>query len=73
VLALGHGADQAGCSQYFEALVDANKKLRRNDCTLNGTELGTFDLPRDGAELARRINLDLDAAAGVLLDRRLAY
>ena len=35
---------------------------------MDRAELRAFDLPRDRAELARRINLDLDAAAGILLD-----
>jgi hypothetical protein len=36
---------------------------------LNGAELGAFDLPRDRAQLARRIDFGLDAAAGLLVDQ----
>src|ERR1700722_1451530 len=55
--------------QHFEALVDADEEFRRRRCDLDGAELGTFDLPWDRAELARRIDLALDAAAGILLDQ----
>ena len=55
---------------HFEALVDADEEFRRNDRALDGAELRALDLPRDRAELARRIDLGLDAAARILLDRR---
>ena len=64
-----HGIDQAGRRHHLEALVDADKEFRRNERALDGAELGAFDLSRNRAELARRINLGFDAAAGILLQR----
>ena len=61
--------DEARGGQHFEALIDADEEFRRNDRGLDRTELRAFDLPRDRAELARRKDLGLDAAAGILLDR----
>ena len=61
--------DEAGRRHDLEALVDADQKFRRNDQALDRAELHAFDLPLRRAQLARRIDLDLDAAAGILLDR----
>ena len=63
-----HGIDQTRRGHDLEALVDADKELRRNDCGLNGAELHALDLTRNGAQLARRIDLAFDAAAQILLD-----
>ena len=68
-LAVLDGIDEAGRGHHLEALVDADKKLRRNDGDLDRAELHALDLPRNRAQLARRIDLALDAAAGILLDR----
>src|SRR3984885_600464 len=67
-MALSRRGDEAGRRQHLETLVDTDEELRRNGGPLDGAEWPAFDLPRDRAELARRINLDLDAAAGILLD-----
>ena len=45
--------EQTRCSEDLEAPVDADQELRRADPGLDGALLGAFDLPRDGAELAR--------------------
>ena len=68
-LALGHGLDESGGRQHLEALVDADQKFGRNDQALDGAELHALGLPLYRAQLARRIDLGLDAAAGILLDR----
>ena len=47
--ALLHRTDEPRRGKYFEALVDADKKFRRNERALDGAELHAFDLPRDGA------------------------
>src|SRR6202034_1258490 len=69
-LALIHGADQARRRHQLEALVDADEEFRRNDRTLDSAELRALDLPRDRAELARRIDFGFYAPAGILLQRR---
>ena len=61
--------DEPRRRHHLETLVDADEKFRRNDRRLDGAELHAFDLARDRAELARRIDLALDAAAGIPLDR----
>ncbi len=61
---------QSGRAQRLVALIDADEKFRRPDPTLDRPELRAFDLPGNGAELARRIDFALDPAAGILLDRR---
>ena len=68
-LRLGQRVDQAGRRHHLEALVDAGIEFRRRDHALDGAELRAFDLPRDRAELARRIDFGLDAAAGLLVDQ----
>ena len=67
-LPLRDGGDEAWCRQHLKAFIDADKKLRRNDRALDGAELRAFDLARDRAKLARRVEFDFDPAAGVLLD-----
>jgi len=54
---------------HLEPVVDADEELGRKNGALDRAELRAFDLPRDRAELARGINLRLDPAAGVFLDR----
>src|SRR5579862_7395550 len=61
--------DQAWRGHYLEAIVYADEELGRNHRALNGAELCAFDLPRNRAELAGRIDFRLDAAAGILLQR----
>ena len=61
--------DQAGRRQHLETLIDADQKLRCDDLALDGAELHAFGLALDRAQLARRIDFDLDAADGILLDR----
>src|ERR1700735_30401 len=61
--------DQPGSGHHLETLVDADEEFRRNDRSLDGTELYAFDLTRDRAQLARRIDLTFDAAARIPLDR----
>ena len=68
-LAVLERIDQPRRRHHLEALVDADEELRRNDRGLDGAELHAFDLPRNRAQLARRIDLALDAAARILLDR----
>ena len=68
-LAVLERIDQARRGHHLETLVDADEKFRRNFHDLDGAELGAFDLSRDRAELARRIDLGLDAPAGILLDQ----
>ena len=63
-------ADQARRRHHLEALVDADEKFGRHDRALDRAELRALDLPRNRAQLARRIDLGLDAAAGILLQRR---
>src|ERR1700722_8481987 len=62
--------DQARRGHHLEALVDANKEFGWNGRNLDSAELSAFDLPRNRTQLARGINLALDAAAGVALYRR---
>jgi hypothetical protein len=57
------GIHKPGSRHDLEALVHADQIFGRHDRTLNGVELGTFDLSRDGAQLVGRIDLGFDAAA----------
>ena len=59
---------QAGCAQDLIAGVDAREELGRADDALNGVELGLLNHARRSSELARRIDLDLDAPVGVPLN-----
>ena len=68
-LAVLERVDQARRRHHLEALVDADEEFRRNDRGLDGAELHAFDLARDRAQLACRIDLALDAAARIPLDR----
>ncbi len=68
-LAVLEGVDHAGRRHHFEAFIDADEEFRRNDRSLDGAELHPLDLARDRAELARRVDLALDASAGIPLDR----
>ena len=68
-LSVRHGVDEARRRQHLEALIDADQKFGRNDLALDCAELHAFGLPLDRAQLARRINFNLDAAAGILFDR----
>lgn len=61
-------AEQHRRGEHAKARIDADKKVDRSDIALDIAELDAFDLARDRAELARRIDLHLDAAAGRLLD-----
>jgi len=62
--------EQAGRAERFVALVDADQEFGRPGPALDRAKLHALDLPRNGAELARRIDSGLDAAAGVLLHGR---
>src|SRR6202044_1666019 len=66
LLGLRRRGDETRSGQHFETLVDADKKLGRDDRGLDRAELGAFDLSRDGAELARRVHLRFEVAAAVL-------
>src|SRR5580692_5708817 len=68
-LAMLQRFDQSWRGHHLEALVNADEKLGRNDRRLDRAELYAFDLPRNRAELARRINLGLDASSRQPLDR----
>jgi hypothetical protein len=61
---------QSGRGHGLVAFVDTNQKLWRPHPALDRAELNAFDLARDRAELARRIDFCLDAAAGFLFDQR---
>ena len=61
-LSMFHRVDQPRRRHHLKALVEANEKLGRHDCALNGTELRAFDLTWHRAQLARRIDLGLDPA-----------
>ena len=67
-LRLGQRIDQSRRRHNLETLVDAGIEFRRRHHALDGAELSALDLPRDRAQLARRINLGLDAAVGFLVD-----
>src|SRR5580704_7438857 len=58
--------EQAGRAHRLVALVDADQKFGRAAPALDRGELHALDLPRNGAELARWIDLGFDAAAGIL-------
>ncbi len=60
--------NEARGRQHFIAFVDPSQKLGRSDIPLNRAELHAFDLPRNRSQLACRINLAFDSAAGVLFD-----
>src|ERR1700685_602887 len=61
--------DETRRRHHFETLVDADEEFRRHGRDLDGAELRAFDLPRDRAELACRIDLALDTPAGIFLDQ----
>ena len=61
--------EQAGRTHRLIALVDADQKFGRAAPALDRGELHALDLPRNGAELACRIDLGLDPAAGILFHR----
>ena len=69
LLALLHGVDEGGCGQHAKAIVEADHEFRRHHLALDGAELRALDLPRNRAQLARRVDFRLDAAAGILLQR----
>src|SRR5580704_9961988 len=58
--------EQAGRAHRLVAVVDADQELWRSPPTLDRGELHALDLPRNGAELARRIDRGFDPAAGIL-------
>ena len=58
--------EQAGHRQHLEAPVGAEEQLRRSHRRFDGAKPQAFGLPRRAAELPRRIDLDLDPAAGHL-------
>src|SRR5262249_1356624 len=66
---LWRGGERARGGRGRGALGDADQEFGRADPRLDRAELDAFDLTRNRAELARRINLALDASAGILLDR----
>ena len=66
--ALASLAEQHRRREHAEARIDADEEIDRADIALDVAELHAFDLARDRAELARRIDLHLDAAAGRFLD-----
>ena len=68
LLALRGGRDETRSGQHFEAFVDTDEELGRNNGALDRAELRAFDLTRDRTQLARRIDLDLDAAPRILFD-----
>ena len=59
--------EQAGHGQHLEAPVGADEQFGRPDRRLDGAEPQAFGLARRAAKLAGRIDLDLDAAVGDLL------
>jgi hypothetical protein len=61
-------AEQHRRGEHAETRIDADKKVDRSDIALDIAELDAFDLARDRAELARWIDLDLDAAIRGFLD-----
>ena len=69
-LAFGHGFDEARRRQDFETFIDAGEEFRGHNQALDFAKLHALDLPLRRTQLARRINLDLDAAVRILLDRR---
>ena len=56
-------------AQQLGALIDADEKFGLAELDLDRPELCAPDQARDGAELARRIDLRPDAASRILLDR----
>ena len=58
---------EAGQRRHLEALIGADEQLGRPDGRLDGAEPQPLGLARRAAELARRIDLDLDAVVGRLL------
>jgi len=62
-------AEQHRRAEDTVARLKADIEVDRTDIALDGAELYAFDLAWDRSELARRINLHLDAAAGSLLQR----
>ena len=65
---VGVVAEQHRRREHAEARIDADEEIDRPDIALDIAELDAFDFARDRAELACRIDLHLDAAAGGLLD-----
>src|ERR1700682_4156822 len=68
-LILRAGGEQAGRAHRLVALVDADQKFGRPAPALDRGKLHALDLPRNGAELARRIDLGFDQAPRVLFYR----
>ena len=66
--ALASSRNSIGAREHAEARIDADEEIDRPDIALDAAELHAFDLARDRAELASRVDLHLDAAAGGLLD-----
>src|ERR1700683_83798 len=63
VLNAGH---EARGGQHLVAIVDTDQKLGWADIALNRAELHAFDLARYWPELACRVDLAFDPAAGIL-------
>jgi len=61
-------AEQHRCGEHAETGIDPNKKIDRSDIALDIAELDAFDLARDRAELACRIDLDFYTAVGGFFD-----
>src|SRR5215471_3334491 len=61
-------AEQHRCGEHAKTGIDPNKKIDRADIALDIAELDAFDLARDRAELARRIDLDFDTAVRGFFD-----
>src|SRR5580700_5017968 len=67
----GSAASRCACSMESArpGAAITSKRFGRNDRTLNRAELRAFDLPRNRAQLACRIDLGLNAAGRISLDR----
>src|SRR6516164_7639026 len=63
-----HVVGETGSGHHLETFVDADTEFRRKDSDLDGVELRALYLARYRAQLAVRIDLGLDAAAGILFD-----
>jgi hypothetical protein len=55
-------AEQHRRGEHPKARIDPDKEVHRSDIALNIAKLHALDFARDGAELARRVDLDFDAA-----------
>jgi hypothetical protein len=64
-------AEQHWRAEYAVARLQADVEIDRPDVALDGAELHAFDLTRDRPELARGIDLHLDAATRRLFERLL--